>query len=145
MGAGPSQRTPVSPDQRIENFTRQFLLRWGVLLRDLLARETVAPPWRDLLPVLRRMEARGEIRGGRFISGFTGEQFARPEALDMLRALRREEAPTPAVPIANADPLNLTGIIMPGPRVSRLAVAAGYPTIWKHPGDVEPESMRQPT
>ena len=72
-----------------ERFARQLLLRWGVLLRDLLVRETLAPPWRDLLPVLRRMEARGEIRGGRFVSGFTGEQFARPEALDLLRAIRR--------------------------------------------------------
>jgi ATP-dependent Lhr-like helicase len=137
--------SPVSPEQRIENFTRQLLMRWGVLLRDLLAREMVAPPWRDLLPVLRRMEARGEIRGGRFISGFTGEQFARPEALDMLRALRREEAPTLPVPIANADPLNLTGIIMPGPRVSRLAVAAGYPAIWKQQDAAEPDWMRRPT
>jgi ATP-dependent helicase Lhr and Lhr-like helicase len=67
------------------------------------------------------MEARGEIRGGRFVSGFTGEQFARPEALDLLRSMRKESAP-PAVdvPVSNADPLNLSGIIMPGPRVSRL-------------------------
>ncbi len=55
----------------------------------LLARESLAPPWRDLLPVLRRKEAQGEIRGGRFVSGFSGEQFARPEALDLLRAIRR--------------------------------------------------------
>jgi ATP-dependent Lhr-like helicase len=97
------------------------------LLRDLLARETVAPLWRDLLPVLRRMEARGEIRGGRFVAGFTGEQFARPEALDLLRALRREEAQDDNIAVSNADPLNLTGIILPGPRVSRLAVTAFAP------------------
>ena len=83
---------PVPPEKRIENFARQLLIRWGVLLRDLLARETVAPPWRDLVPILRRMEARGEIRGGRFVAGLTGEQFARPEALDLLRAVRRESA-----------------------------------------------------
>ena len=62
-----------------------------MVFRDLLARETLAPPWRDLLVVLRRMEARGEIRGGRFVAGFVGEQFARPEALDLLRAIRRCE------------------------------------------------------
>ena len=100
-----------------------LLLRWGVLLRDLLARETVAPPWRDLLPVLRRMEVRGEIRGGRFVSGFTGEQFSRPGALDLLRAIRREESRDLETSVSNADPLNLTGIILPGPRVSRIAVS----------------------
>jgi ATP-dependent Lhr-like helicase len=111
----------AAPD-RIEKWAEQLLLRWGVLLRDLLTREAGAPPWRDLLPALRRMEARGQIRGGRFMSGFTGEQFARPEALDVLRALRRAgEAPVP-VDIPGADPLNLTGIILPGPRVSPLAM-----------------------
>ncbi|MGH9618791.1 MAG: Lhr family helicase, partial [Bryobacteraceae bacterium] len=86
------RRSPetVSRDERLEQFARQLLLRWGVLLRDLLVRETLSPPWRDLLPVLRRMEARGEIRGGRFVSGFTGEQFARPEALELLRKIRRD-------------------------------------------------------
>jgi ATP-dependent Lhr-like helicase len=108
-----------SPD-RIENWATQLLARWGVLLRDLLAREAGAPAWRDLLPVLRRMEARGQIRGGRFVAGFTGEQFARPEALDLLRVVRRSgDADMLQVPMA--DPLNLTGIILPGARVSPLA------------------------
>ena len=113
--------SPVTTEERIEKFARQLLMRWGVVLRDLLMRETLAPPWRDLLPVFRRMEARGEIRGGRFVSGFTGEQYARPEALELLRSMKRDTAP-PAVdvPVSNADPLNLSGIIMPGPRVSRL-------------------------
>jgi ATP-dependent helicase Lhr and Lhr-like helicase len=111
---------PVAPEHRIDRFARQLLMRWGVVLRDLLVRETLAPPWRDLLPVLRRMEAKGEIRGGRFVSGFTGEQFARPEALDLLRAVRKDERDT-SVTVSNADPLNLSGIILPGPRVSRLA------------------------
>src|SRR4029077_4624424 len=75
-----------------EAFANQLLLRWGVVFRDLLARETLAPAWRDLLVVLRRMEARGEIRGGRFVAGFVGEQSARPEAIDLLRGLRRSEA-----------------------------------------------------
>jgi ATP-dependent Lhr-like helicase len=91
-----------------------------VVFRDLLAREVLAPAWRDLLMVLRRMEARGEIRGGRFVSGFLGEQFARPEAIDLLRAVRRSAAETP-LRIAASDPLNLAGIITPGSRVSPLA------------------------
>jgi ATP-dependent Lhr-like helicase len=94
-----------------------------VLLRDLLVRETLAPPWRELLPVLRTMEARGEVRGGRFVSGFTGEQFARPEALELLRMMRRQQNTAPVLAVSSADPLNLAGIIMPGPRVSRFAVA----------------------
>ena len=115
--------TVIAPDERVKKFAGQLLLRWGVLFRDLLARETVAPPWRDLLPVLRRMEAQGEIRGGRFVSGFTGEQFARPEAIDLLRAVRRAETGDQIpVDVAPADPLNLTGIILPGPRVSAIAV-----------------------
>ncbi len=115
----------IAPDDRIKHFAEQLLLRWGVLFRDLLARETVSPPWRDLLPVLRRMEAQGEIRGGRFVEGFTGEQFARPEAIDLLRAVRRAQTDDPdAVEVSPADPLNLVGIILPGPRVARVRVTA---------------------
>ena len=115
----PSISPAVTSKERAEHFASQLLLRWGVLVRDLLVRETLAPPWRDLLPVLRRMEARGEIRGGRFVSGPGGEQFARPEALDLLRLLRRQPEKTAAITVSNADPLNLSGIILPGPRVSR--------------------------
>jgi ATP-dependent helicase Lhr and Lhr-like helicase len=104
-----------------EAFANQLLLRWGVVFRDLLARETLAPPWRDLLQVLRRLEARGEIRGGRFVAGFIGEQFARPEAIDLLRGLRRSEDRAESVTVPAADPLNLAGILLPGPRVSALA------------------------
>jgi ATP-dependent Lhr-like helicase len=111
-----------TPEQCLEKWAEQLLVRWGVLLRDLLAREAGAPPWRDLLPVLRRMEAQGKIRGGRFMSGFTGEQFARPEALDLMRAARRAgDADVAAGGVANADPLNLAGIILPGARVSPIA------------------------
>jgi ATP-dependent Lhr-like helicase len=119
--------SPLNREQRVERFARQLLTRWGVLLRDLLVRETLAPPWRDLLPILRKLEARGEIRGGRFVSGFTGEQFARPEALDLLRSIRRQSEKTATVPVSNADPLNLAGIILPGPRVSRLAAIGLIP------------------
>ena len=90
--------------------------------RRLLEREADwLPPWRDLLRVFRKLEARGEIRGGRFVSGFSGEQFAAPEALDLLRSVRRSEShPEDTLQIANADPLNLAGIVLPGPRVNTL-------------------------
>jgi ATP-dependent Lhr-like helicase len=110
-----------TPQERLERFARQLLQRWGVLLRDLLVRETLAPPWRELLTVLRRMEARGEIRGGRFVTGFTGEQYARPEALELLRTIRRDADKHAVVAVSNADPLSLSGIILPGPRVNRLS------------------------
>ena len=104
-----------------EAFANQLLLRWGVVFRDLLARETLAPAWRDLLVVLRRMEARGEIRGGRFVGGLVGEQFARPEAIDLLRAMRRSEDRPESLTVPAADPLNLAGIILPGVRISALS------------------------
>ena len=114
-------RDTVPNAERAEKWADQLLTRWGVLLRDLLAREAGAPAWRDLLPVLRRMEARGQIRGGRFVAGFTGEQFARPEALDLMRAVRRAGDAIDSTDVPSADPLNLTGIILPGARVSPLA------------------------
>jgi ATP-dependent Lhr-like helicase len=122
------QSEPALPaPMRIEAFADQLILRWGVLIRDLLARETNAPFWRDLLPVLRRKEAWGELRGGRFAAGFSGEQFAAPEALDLLRAVRRAPVhPEDDLRIANADPLNLAGIVLPGPRVSSLAVGTRH-------------------
>ena len=91
---------PGRPADHVEAFARQLLLRWGVVFRDVAAREPVAPPWRDLLVALRRLESRGEIRGGRFVAVFVGEQFALPEALDLLRAVRRtgETAEAPEGP-----------------------------------------------
>jgi ATP-dependent Lhr-like helicase len=115
-----TQPDAAHASERNALFVRQLLDRWGIVFRDLLARETLAPPWRELLVQLRRMEAKGEIRGGRFVSGFPGEQFARPEAVDLLRALRRKGDDYP-LRIAAADPLNLAGIIVPGPRISPLA------------------------
>jgi ATP-dependent Lhr-like helicase len=117
------RNTPAGPVDAAM-FASQLLARWGVLFRDLLAREAAAPPWRELLVVLRRMEARGEIRGGRFVAGFTGEQFARPEAVDLLRALRRQSPEPTSAEIHPADPLNLTGVILPGPRISSLRTEA---------------------
>ncbi len=108
-------------DEQVARFARQLLDRWGVVCRDLAARETLAPPWRDLLRALRRMEARGEIRGGRFVAGVVGEQFARPDAVELLRVVRREDAPPDPIRVSAADPLNLTGVLLPGPRVSALS------------------------
>ena len=108
----------VSNEAKLETQARQLLRRYGVVFRELLARETIAPPWRSLLGVYRRLEAKGEIRGGRFVNGFIGEQFALPQALDALRTLRRNPASEEIVLIAAADPLNLIGIITPGARLS---------------------------
>src|SRR2546421_326132 len=109
---------------RDEIAARQLLRRYGVVFRDLLARERTAPPWRVLLPVYRRLEARGELRGGRFVGGFVGEQFALPEAVEALRAIRRAGDETETVILSAADPLNLVGIIVPGPRVSPFSTLA---------------------
>ncbi|MBI4906432.1 MAG: DEAD/DEAH box helicase [Acidobacteria bacterium] len=111
---------PIPGSERHEKIARQLLLRWGVVFRDLLAREPIAPPWRDLLLVLRKLEAQGSIRGGRFVDGFTGEQFALPDAVDLLRKVRREEDNATLRDFPAADPLNLSGIVLPGPRVSPL-------------------------
>jgi ATP-dependent Lhr-like helicase len=98
----------------------QLLARWGVVFRDLLARESVAVPWRELLWALRRMEARGSVRGGRFVTGFVGEQYALPGAVDALRQMRRRERSGEIVRLSAADPLNLIGILLPGARVPAL-------------------------
>ena len=103
-----------------EASARQLLLRYGVVFRDLLARESSLPPWRDLLVALRRLEARGEIRGGRFVTGFVGEQFALPEALDELRAARNPGIVAEVSRVAATDPLNLIGVLSPGPRVAAI-------------------------
>ncbi len=108
-------REPTAEDA-VEEKARRLLDRWGVLFRDAIRREPLAPAWRDLLQVLRRMEARGEIRGGRFAAAFVGEQFALPEAVDLLRATRRAEEDGEAVVVHAADPLNLVGVLLSGER-----------------------------
>jgi ATP-dependent Lhr-like helicase len=97
-----------------------LLLRYGVLFRDLMARETFVLPWREILWALRRLEARGVARGGRFVTGFVGEQYALPEAVEALRQTRRLERGGETVRVAAVDPLNLVGILTPGPRVPAL-------------------------
>ena len=110
-------------DTALDAHARILLCRYGVLFRELLARESNAPKWRDLLPILRRLEARGEIRGGRFVSGPFGEQYALPEAVDSLRIARTKHAARatePAITISAADPLNLAGILVPGDRIAAI-------------------------
>ncbi len=106
-----------------EAFAHRLLARWGVLCRDVISRESIAPPWRELVVVLRRMEARGEVRGGRFVAGVGGEQFARPEALEALRALRRTGGED--VEVGAYDPLSLAGVILPIHSSSATAVNEG--------------------
>ncbi len=108
------------PDALAEAVAEQLLARWGVVFYDLLARENLALPWREILWAFRRLEARGTIRGGRFVSGFTGEQYALPEAIDALRTVRRAARTGEAVRLSAADPLNLVGIVTPGPRIAAL-------------------------
>ena len=108
--------------QATERIARQLLQRYGVVFRDLLARESIVSSWRDLLICYRRLESTGELRGGRFVGGFTGEQFALPEALEALRALKKRPgtATQQEIKISAADPLNLAGIILPGPRIAAI-------------------------
>jgi ATP-dependent Lhr-like helicase len=94
-----------------------LLRRYGIVFRELLTHETVLPKWRELLIALRRLENRGEVRGGRFVSGFVGEQFALPVAVESLRAMRKEEPSGEIMTVSAADPLSLTGIVVPGERV----------------------------
>jgi ATP-dependent Lhr-like helicase len=106
-------------DAALESAARMLLARYGILFRDLLTRESNAPKWRDLLGILRRLEARGEVRGGRFVSGFGGEQFALPPAVESLRAARNRDCLT-AITVAAADPANLAGIVIPGERIAAI-------------------------
>jgi ATP-dependent Lhr-like helicase len=105
----------------VEHVARVLLRRYGVVFWRLLAREGGwLPPWRELLRVYRRLEARGEIRGGRFVAGFSGEQYALPEAVGLLRETRRRPATGEWISLSAADPLNLAGILTPGPRLPAL-------------------------
>ncbi len=105
----------------VEHVARTLLRRYGVVFWRLLTREASSlPPWRDLLRVYRRLEARGEIRGGRFVAGFSGEQYALPEAVGLLRKMRRQPASGNWVSLSGADPLNLVGILTPGARLAAL-------------------------
>ena len=133
----PTERTPSIA----EDWAWQLLRRWGVIFRDLLAREDGAPSWFELLQVLRRLEARGEIRGGRFIAGVAGEQFALADSVQQLRRLRDEGSKQELIVISGADPLNLVGIVTQHDRIprtasNRVAYLDGVPIAGLHGGDV---------
>jgi ATP-dependent Lhr-like helicase len=118
----PAAAASAADEDAIEHIVRTLLRRWGVIFWKLLTREADwLPPWRDILRCCRRLEARGEIRGGRFVAGFSGEQFAAPEAVGLLRDVRRKPHTQQQVSISAADPLNLIGILTPGARLASLA------------------------
>lgn len=110
-----------TPPQQLEATCWLLLKRYGVVFRDLLARERIVPRWRDLLIAFRRMEDRGEIRGGRFVNGFIGEQFALPYAIDSLRAMKMKAPVDEKLTISAVDPLNVIGYILPGPRITAIS------------------------
>jgi ATP-dependent Lhr-like helicase len=118
-GEGVVDRTAaaLAREEAVTALAWTLLARYGVVFRRVLARETAGVPWREIVRVYRLLEARGEIRGGRFVSGMSGEQFALPDAVDRLREIRRSKPDGALITIAGADPLNLTGIITPGDRI----------------------------
>jgi ATP-dependent Lhr-like helicase len=111
----------VERPRAVEAACWMLLRRYGIVVRDVLAREANLPPWRELLAGFRRLEDRGEIRGGRFVDGFLGEQFALPVAVDSVRALRKRDAVQETITLSAADPLNLVGILVPGERVPAIS------------------------
>ena len=120
--AGKPGRKPRIAPEILEYVAMTLLRRYGVMFWRLLEREAAwLPSWRELLPVYHRLEARGDIRGGRFVAGFSGEQFALPEAIPLLRQVRRREHDGGQVCISGVDPLNLCGILLPGDKVQALA------------------------
>jgi ATP-dependent Lhr-like helicase len=127
----------------VEHIARTLLARYGVVFWRLIEREAGSlPPWRDLLRVYRRLESRGEIRGGRFVAGFSGEQYALPDAIGMLRTARRKAESGDLIAISGADPLNLVGILTPGPKLAaltgnRLLYRDGVPIGFAAAGEVE--------
>jgi ATP-dependent Lhr-like helicase len=115
-----------------EAVAEQLLSRWGVVFRDVAVRDTLRLPWREIQWALRRLEDRGLVRGGRFVSGFSGEQYALPTALDLLARVRKEARTGERVEVNAADPLNLVGVIVPGQtvpavRTNRVAYVDGLP------------------
>ncbi len=116
----PGEIATVDRQDYLDRWCEQLLLRYGVVFRELLVRESAAPRWHELVGVFRRKELRGQIRGGRFVSGVGGEQYASDEAVAMLREVRDDQTLGPWVAISAADPLNLVGIVLPGDRIPAL-------------------------
>jgi ATP-dependent Lhr-like helicase len=134
-------RPPIPEEQIAEAIAWQLLRRYGVVFRRLVQRESLLVPWREILRVYRRLEARGEIRGGRFVGGFSGEQYALPEAIGLLRSTRRQHDEGDLVAVSGADPLNLVGILTPDETVpaittNRVLYRDGVPIVVKE-GDGE--------
>ncbi len=149
---GPGRWTLLLPtsvpaaEEKHRALAELFLQRWGIVFRDLVAREPLAPSWRVLVALYRRMEARGELRGGRFVAGVGGEQFALPEAVDAARAVRRASAGPERVELSAVDPLNLTGVVTPGARVpavlgERVVYVDGVPLSAEVPATPEVASL----
>jgi len=114
----PAWMSPVAAEERVEHWCRLLLRRYGIMFRDLLANESAAPPWQELARMYRRLEAKGEIRGGRFVADVSGEQYAVPEVVPVLRSAT--DLPDQPAYLPATDPLNLTGRIGSGPRVPAL-------------------------
>jgi ATP-dependent Lhr-like helicase len=117
----------VEKSKGLESMCKVLLARYGVVFRNVVQRETNLPPWRELLAVFRSMEDRGEVRGGRFVSGFIGEQFALPEAVDSLRAAKDRQPSDVTFAASAADPMNLIGTVLPGDRVTSTAKMVNIP------------------
>jgi len=141
--AAPSVTGDTLAAEAVEHVARTLLRRYGVVFWRLLEREADwLPPWRELLRVYRRLEARGEIRGGRFVAGFSGEQYALPDAIGLLREVRRKAPSGAFVSLSGADPLNLAGILTPGPKLAaltghRVLYRDGMPVALSAGGDVQ--------
>ncbi|MBV8967917.1 MAG: hypothetical protein JO331_02515 [Verrucomicrobia bacterium] len=136
-------------DEAITAFARQLLRRYGVVFRRIMERETLSLTWYELCRTYRRLEAQGEIRGGYFVSGVSGEQFALPEAVGLLRSIRKKPLTGALVPISAADPLNLAGILTPGSRIAaisahRILLRDGIPTAALKAGQVIPMEVQTP-
>jgi ATP-dependent Lhr-like helicase len=136
---------------RVEAVAWVLLRRYGVVFRRLLTREAPwLPPWHELLRALRRLEAQGQVRGGRFVAGVSGEQYALPDAVGALRAVRKRKGEGELVALSAADPLNLAGIVTPGPRVpalagNRLLLADGVPVATHSGGELQFLQPMQPS
>jgi ATP-dependent helicase Lhr and Lhr-like helicase len=141
--ASPRREAQTLEAEAVEHVARTLLLRYGVVFWRLLAREADwLPPWRDLVRAYRRLESRGEIRGGRFVAGFSGEQFALPDAVAMLREVRRKPFTGAWMSLSGADPLNLVGFLTPGPKLpaltgNRLLYRDGIPVALLSGGEVQ--------
>jgi ATP-dependent Lhr-like helicase len=128
--------------EALETAGRTLLRRYGIVFRRVVEREASLPPWRDLVRLFRRLEACGDLRGGRFVEGFSGEQYALPEAVEGVRAARRAPRSGALVSVSGADPANLVGIVTPGERVpsiasNRVLYRDGFPVARKVGDDVE--------